>query len=212
MQIDQKKWGDNLNQLKNNRECMLYLLFSDIKGLGGFTADRLSVTVLVEALKSGDRINSLVDHALSRPRQRVHKAQNEVDERPSDDDVVVGSDAERGQDGGKADTGEARVDSSEHTDVTALELLTEGQFHECHGETDEEEADEVGNEEGGTTPGEAEVGETPEVSEADTVANHGKNEGHATQPARSLFFSCGIVGEAPDEAVSAGAHWVRFQN
>ena len=92
------------------------------------------------------------------------------------------------------------MDASEDTDVSTLELLTEGQLHECDGEADEEEAEEVGDEEGGTAPLEAEIGESPEVTETDTVADHSKDEGHATQPARSLLFGVGRVSEAPHEA------------
>ena len=98
------------------------------------------------------------------------------------------------------------MDAPEHADVATLELLSKGQLHERHGQTDKEEADEVGDEEGRATPLEAEVGESPEVAEADTVADHGEDERHATQPTRSLFLGLRIVREAPNQAVFALAH------
>ena len=143
---------------------------------------------------------SIRRHVLDGPRERVAEAHNQVDQRPANDDVVVGGDAESSEDGRQADTRQARVDAPEDTDVTTLELLAESQLHERNGQADEEEADKVGDEESSTAPREAEIGESPEVAEADTVANHSEDESHATEPARSLFFRIGSVIETPMKA------------
>jgi len=123
----------------------------------------------------------------SGPGQGVDERHNEVDQGPANDDVVVGHNVVGGEHGGTTNTSEAGVDAAEHTDVTALELLAEGELHEGHGDTDEEEADEVGDEEESTTPGVAQVGEAPEVTEADGVADHGEDESRATHPTLTLF-------------------------
>ena len=123
---------------------------------------------------------------LDRPGEGRHEGHDQVDQGPADDDVVVGDDAEGGDNRGQTDSGEARVDATEDTDVTALEFLAESELHECNGDADGEEASQVGHEEESATPGEAEVGEAPEVSEADTVADHSEDEGHAGEPPSSL--------------------------
>jgi len=92
------------------------------------------------------------------------------------------------------------VDSSEYTDVTALEFLTERELHESNGDANGEQADPVGDEEQGATPFEAEIGESPEVTEADTVADHSEDESRTTQPS-STFCVSAIVSERLDEAV-----------
>ena len=78
------------------------------------------------------------------------------------------------------------MDSTEHTDISALELLTERELHEGNGNTNSDQANEVGYEEESSTPGEAQVGETPEVSKADTVADHSEDEGPPREPSGSL--------------------------
>ena len=124
--------------------------------------------------------------ALDRPGQGINERHDQVDQRPTDDDVVVGDDTEGSENGRQTDTGKTRVNSTEHTDVTALELLAERELHERYGDTDGEEAGPVGDEEEGTAPLIAQVGETPEVSETDTVADHSEDESHATQPTGSF--------------------------
>ena len=130
------------------------------------------------------------------PRQGVDEWHHQVDQRPANDDVVVGHDAERGEDGRCADTREPRVYSSEHSNVTALELLAETKLHEGHRNTNGEKADPVGDEEEGTAPLEAQIGEAPEVSEADTVANHSQDESGTAQPAGSLSI-ISLIREKP---------------
>ena len=123
---------------------------------------------------------------LHRPGQWRDEGHDQVDQRPPDDDVVVGDDAEGGEDGGEADTSQPRVDASEDTDVTALKLLTERHLHERDGNANEDQARPVGDEEEGSSPGEAQVGEAPEVAEADAVAHHREDVGHPAEPARTL--------------------------
>ncbi len=121
-----------------------------------------------------------------RPWKWVHEGRNKVDQGPSDDHIVVGGDEEGGQDRGKSDSHESWVDSTEHSDISALELLSERQLHESDWKTNREEAEEVWNEEEGSSPLEAEVRETPEVSESDAVTNHSEDEGHSGQPSGTL--------------------------
>ena len=78
------------------------------------------------------------------------------------------------------------MDSSEHTDVTALEFLAETKLHEHNGEANREQAAPVGDEEQGSTPLVAEVRESPEVSQADTVADHSEDESRTTQPSSTF--------------------------
>ena len=124
--------------------------------------------------------------ALDRPWKGADERHDQVDEGPSNDNVVIGDDAERCKNGSETDTGKTGVDSTEHTDVTSLEFLTKRELHECYGDTNAEEADPVGDKEEGTTPLIAQVGETPEVSKTDTVADHGEDEGGATEPSGSF--------------------------
>lgn len=143
-----------------------------------------------------------VRSVLDGPGQGALERHDKVDERPSDDDVVVGDDAEGGQDGRQTDSRQSRVDASEDTDITALKLLTERELHECHRDTDGQQADPVRDEEENATPFVAEVREPPEVTEADAVADHSKDEGRATQPPCTFSVSA-IVSERFDEAVFA---------
>ena len=147
-------------------------------------------------------VGATLGHVLDRPGEWAHERHDQVDEGPSDDDVVVGDDAEGGEDGGEADSRKAGVDSTEHTDVTALELLAERELHESDGDANREEANEVGYEEESAAPRVAEVGETPEVSEADTVADHSKNESGAREPSSS-FRAFVLVRETLDKAIPA---------
>ena len=171
----------------NFSQTNLNLLFGDVQ------------TWAVLVVSSGD--------VLHRPGEGANEGHNQVDQRPADDDVVVSHNAEGSENGSQTHAGEARMDSTEDTDISALELLTERQLHESDGDTDSEEAYEVRNEEECATPGEAQVGETPEVSEADTVADHSEDEGPTGEPSSSLgtiVFVC----EAAHEAVPA-AHRFR---
>ena len=81
------------------------------------------------------------------------------------------------------------MDAAEHTDVTALELLSERHLHERDGDADKEEAAEVGDEEESTTPSVAQVGEAPEITKTDAVADHSQDERGMAEPSRSLSIS-----------------------
>jgi len=74
------------------------------------------------------------------------------------------------------------MNSAEHTNITTLELLTERHLHKSHWDSNEEKADPVWDEEKRATPSEAEVRETPEVTETDTVADHSNDVSPSTQP------------------------------
>ena len=137
-----------------------------------------------------------IDGLLDRPREWAEEAHHEVDQRPADDDVVVSSDHEGSQDRGHADTSQAGVDATEHTDITTLEVLTQSHLHQGDRQTNEEEADEVRHKEGGSTPLEAQIREAPEVAKADAVANHSQDERHAAEPARTVLLSVFLVFEA----------------
>ena len=125
-----------------------------------------------------------------RPWKWVLEGSNQVDEGPSDDHVVVGSDAVSRHDRGKTNTHKSWVNSTEHSNISTLELLSEGQLHKSNWQSNGHKAEEVWHEEESTTPFETEVRETPEVSKSDTVTNHSKDEGGSAEPSSTLsvFF------------------------
>lgn len=90
---------------------------------------------------------------------------------------VENVDGEGGEHRGQTDSIKAGVDSSEHTNVTSLEKLTEGELEEHHWETEEHEGDQVGDEPDTTTPFEGKVGESPEVTETNGGSDSGEDEG-----------------------------------
>jgi len=100
------------------------------------------------------------------------------------------------------------VYSSEDTDITALEFLSERELHERDWESNCEQADPVRDEEQGATPLVAKVREPPEVTQADAVADHSEDESRSTQPS-STFCISAIVSERLDEAVFT-AHMIVF--
>jgi len=75
----------------------------------------------------------------NRPGQGVLERGKEVDHSPSNDDLVVERDAVGSDNGSKTDTGKSGVDTTEHTDVTTLELLTHRQLEKHHRDTNEEQ-------------------------------------------------------------------------
>lgn len=90
------------------------------------------------------------------------------------------------------------MDAAEHTDVTALKFLSERHLHERDGDADKEEAAKIRNEEECTTPGVAQVGEAPEVTQTDAVADHSQDERGVAEPSRSLGVS--LVLKEPNAA------------
>jgi len=77
------------------------------------------------------------------------------------------------------------VDATEHTNVTSLEQLSEGELKHHHGETQEEESEQVGDEEDATSPLVSKVRETPEVSKTNSGTDSGQDEGSTSCPALS---------------------------
>lgn len=77
------------------------------------------------------------------------------------------------------------MDSSEHTDVTTLEELTEGEFEHHHGESEEHQGNEVRDEPDTSTPLVGEVGESPEVTKSDGGSDSGENESGRSSPSLS---------------------------
>ena len=146
---------------------------------------------------------------LDGPRKGTLERHDQVDQGPANDDVVVSDNAERGEYWSKSDSRKTRVNSSEHTDVTALEFLTEWELHKGNRQADCDQAAPVGDEEQGATPLIAEVREPPEVTQADTVADHSENESRSTQPSRAFCVRT-IVSERLFEAVHAAHLLVNF--
>lgn len=109
-----------------------------------------------------------MDHVSDGPGEGVLECGKNVHKSPGDDDVVIESDTEGGKNGSETDTGKARVHTSEHTNISLLEDLSEGELKHEHGDTEEEEAEKIGDEEKSTTPLVAEIGESPEVTETDS--------------------------------------------
>ena len=95
------------------------------------------------------------------------------------------------------------MDSTEHTNISTLELLSERELEHEHGETEEEEAAQVGHKEEGTTPLEAEVGETPEVTKTNGGTDGGEHKGVLGGPSLSLsvFHFLVFVSEGGVELV-----------
>jgi len=130
-----------------------------------------------------------VGSVLGGPGEGVLESGEKVDKSPGDDDIVVEGDGKGSEHGGKTDTSETRVDSTEHTDVTSLELLTERELEHKHGDTNEEKAAQIGDEEEGSTPFEAKVRETPEVSKTDCGSDSGEDEsGGVCPPLTTISF------------------------
>lgn len=77
-----------------------------------------------------------VGGVLDGPGEGALERHNQVDQGPTDDDVVVCDDAEGGEDGCETNTRQTGVDSSEYTDITALEFLAEHELHEGYGDAD----------------------------------------------------------------------------
>jgi hypothetical protein len=86
------------------------------------------------------------------------------------------------------------VDAAKNADVTSLEFLTERNLEHEHGQSEEEQTEQVGHEEEGAAPLEGEVGESPEVSEANAVAHDGQDErGVGLPPGPACFSIDGII-------------------
>ena len=62
---------------------------------------------------------------LDGPGQGALEGHDQVDQGPANDNVVVSDNAERGEYGSQSDSRQTRMDTSEYTDVSALEFLTE---------------------------------------------------------------------------------------
>ena len=89
---------------------------------------------------------------LDRPWKGTLEGHYQVDQGPANDNVVVSDNAERGEHGSQSNSRKTRMDSSEHTDVSALEFLTERELHKSNRESNRDQADPVRDEEQGTTP------------------------------------------------------------
>jgi len=83
------------------------------------------------------------------------------------------------------------VDTTEHTDVTTLELLTHRQLEEHHRDTDKEKAEQVGDEEDSTTILVREVRESPEVTKTNGRSDSSENERVVRGP--SLSFASELL-------------------
>lgn len=59
------------------------------------------------------------------PGEGVNEGGEEVHKRPGNDHIVIEGDGKGGEHGGKSNTGESGVDTTEHTNITTLEELTE---------------------------------------------------------------------------------------
>ena len=139
---------------------------------------------------------------LDGPWKGTLEGHDQVDQGPANDDVVVSDNAERGEHWCESDSRKTRVNSSEYTDVTTLEFLTEWEFHKSDGKSNRDQATPVRDEEQGASPFVAEVREPPEVTQADTVSHHSEDESSSTQPS-STFCVCAIVCERFMKAVFA---------
>ena len=132
-----------------------------------------------------------VKGVLNGPWKWAHERCNQINSRPTNDNIVVGDNAEGREHRSKTDTSQSGVDTSEYTNVTALELLTENKLHKGDGDTDRKKHKPVWYEEKCTAPFVAEVGEAPEISESDAVSNHSKEESCSVEPSGTIWF--GII-------------------
>jgi len=98
---------------------------------------------------------------LNRPWEGASETREEQDNGPGDNHVVVDADKVAGEASGETNTIKLRVELLPNDDVTLLEDLADSELEHDHGNTQEHEAEDVGDEEGGTTVLEAQVGEPP---------------------------------------------------
>jgi hypothetical protein len=67
--------------------------------------------------------------------------------------------------------------------------LTQAELKNQHGDTEEHQAQGVGNQEASASVLEAEIGESPQVAQADSAADGGYNEGEVGGPAIAVLLS-----------------------
>jgi len=154
-----------------------------------------SENILVEELLRNNHVfavlvkASLVSGALDGPGQGVVERVEEERKGPRDQHIVVDNDQVASEGGSETDTIESRVKGVPHVHVTLLDHLTEGELEEDHGDTEAKEAQEVGDEENGSTVLVEQVGESPQVTETDSTADGSDDEGRVVGPAVSFSFS-----------------------
>ena len=85
------------------------------------------------------------------------------------------------------------MDSTEHSNISTLEHLSKSKLHKSDWQPNSEEAEQVRDEEESSSPLEAEIWESPEVSETDAIPNHSQDEGHSVEPSGSLGVRISIL-------------------
>jgi len=125
---------------------------------------------LAEHLRTGATvyplgINVLVNSVRMAPGEGACKGAEEKHNGPGNDHIVVNANQVASGAGGETDTVHARVELVPDFDVTSLENLTKGELKHNHRNTQEEQAEEVGDEEKGSTVLEAQVREPPQVTQ-----------------------------------------------
>ena len=90
-------------------------------------------------------------------------------------------------------TAKSWIDSTEHANVTTLELLTERELKHEKWNTDEEEAEEVWHEEESATPLGAQVWETPEVTQTNGRSNSCDDKCALILPALTVWLVALLV-------------------
>ena len=140
------------------------------------------------------------------PGQRGLEGGGEVEHGPGEYDVVVGAEEEGDDDGPHPRPLQDRTELVQGPDGPPPGVLPHGELHEqernpradtsyhhsnpidCHSPA-EEEHDEVGDEEGPAAGLVGVVGEPPDVSQSNSVADTGKEEGDSGAPGLPLFLN-----------------------
>jgi len=121
-------------------------------------------------------------------REDALDAEVEEAEAPGKDDGIERDNDEAEHNAPPADEFKSFVAVSEGIGCGSLGEVAQAEFEDEHGDTDDEDGDDVWDEEGATAVVVEFVWESPEISEADSGTDGGEDESASCSPAFTLFF------------------------
>ncbi|KAI0557212.1 hypothetical protein FGB62_331g09 [Gracilaria domingensis] len=116
-------------------------------------------------------------------------------QRPRKKHAVIGGDDERGENGRQSDATKARMHLSKRAGITGLIVLPHGHLENQDGDSNDEERKQIRKEESASAMRVGEVGEAPNVSEADCGTDGRHDEGGARGPCCALAGHGGVGKE-----------------